>query len=133
MKHILFVCTHNSARSQIAEGLLNALYGTYYKAYSAGTHTGTVHPCAIQVMQEIGIDISGHRSKHLDEFTDQQFDCVVTLCDSSQKACPVFSNAVTHLHESFPDPSQQSGTPDEMLQAFRRVRDSIREWITTVF
>jgi arsenate reductase len=117
----------------MAEGLLNALYGAYYKAYSAGTHPATVHPCAIQVMQEIGIDISGHRSKHLDEFRDQQFDRVVTLCDSSREACPVFSNAETHLHESFPDPSQQGGSSDEVLKAFRLVRDSIQEWITCVF
>ncbi len=117
----------------MAEGLLNALYGTYYKAYSAGTHPGTVHPCAVQVMQEIGIDISSYRSKHLGEFRDQQFDCVVTLCDSSREACPVFLNAPAHLHESFPDPSQQKGSAEEMLQAFRQVRDSIQEWITSVF
>jgi arsenate reductase len=117
----------------MAEGLLNAMYGTYYKAYSAGTTPSTVHPCAIQVMKELCIDSTSHRSKSLDEFKNTQFDCIITLCDSSRDACAVFPHAKTVLHESFPDLTQQQGAPEEILQAFRQVRDAIKEWITSVF
>ena len=112
----------------MAEGLLKALGSGQWEVQSAGIIQSFVHPLAIRVMEEIGIDISGHRSKHLDEFRGQQFDCVVTLCDSSREACPVFPNALAHLHESFPDPSQQKGSAEEMQQAFRQVRDSIQRW-----
>ena len=128
-KSVLFLCTHNSARSQMAEGMVNHLHGDRYQAYSAGTEPGSVHPLAVKVMAEIGIDISGHRSKHLREFAGREMDLVVTVCDNAREACPFFPGAKENRHESFPDPSAAGGSDDEKLAAFRATRDAIRTWI----
>jgi len=133
MKKVLFICTHNSARSQIAEGIVNARQGNHYEAYSAGTHPACVHPCAMPVMKEIDIDISQHRSKSLDEFREKEFDYVITLCDNSREACPFFPQARSYLHKSFSDPTQHQGTAEEKLLAFRQVRDEIATWIHQAF
>ena len=132
-KKILFLCTHNSARSQMAEGLMNHLHGDRYQAFSAGTEPGTVHPLAVKVMAEIGIDISAHRSKHLREFAGREMDLVVTVCDNAREACPFFPGAKENRHESFPDPSAVSGSDDKKLAAFRVTRDAIRTWIEKTF
>jgi arsenate reductase len=126
---VLFLCTHNSSRSQMAEGLLRARGGDRYAVFSAGTHPRGVHPMAIQVMREIGIDISetaGHRAKSLDEFKDQPpMDLVVTVCDDAAEECPFFPGARRQEHWSFPDPSAVTGSEEERLEAFRSVRDAI--------
>ena len=104
-QRILFLCTHNSSRSQTAEGLLRARAGASYEVFSAGTQRRVVHPLAIKAMQEIGIDISGHRAKHLDEFREQPpIDLVVTVCDEAAEACPIFHMLVGRVHWGFPDP-----------------------------
>ena len=132
-KKVLFLCTHNSARSQIAEGYMNAKYGDRFEAFSAGTEATRVHPVAIAVMKEIGIDISQHRSKFLDEFFGQGIETVVTVCDSAQGICPFFPGAQEVIHQSFPDPSAFTGTDEEVLAGFRRVRDEITSWIDAKF
>jgi len=121
---VLFLCTGNSCRSQMAEGLVNHRLGSEVQAFSAGLIPSRVHPKAIQVMKEIGIDISSHRSKHLKEFADQSFDYVITLCDEAQEACPVFPGT-TQQHFGFMDPARASGTEDQVLAVFRKVRDAI--------
>lgn len=130
---ILFICTHNSARSHMAEGLVNAFYGNRYLAFSAGTEPSAVNPHAIRVMQEIGIDISGHRSKSVDEFLDQDLDYVVTVCDHARESCPYFPGGRKSMHKGFQDPSSASGTEEEKLVVFRRVRDEIRDWSQETF
>jgi arsenate reductase (thioredoxin) len=127
-KRVLFLCTHNSARSQMAEGLLRARGGSRYMALSAGTEARGVHPLAVQVMAEWGIDISeaaGHCSKSLQEFIGQPMDLVVTVCDEAAEACPFFPGARRQLHWSFPDPSAATGSEAERLATFRHVRDAI--------
>jgi arsenate reductase (thioredoxin) len=123
---VLFVCTHNSARSQMAEGLLRALGGAAFEAFSAGTQATRVRPQAIQVMAELGIDISGQESKTIDRYMDQSFDMVVTVCDEANETCPVFFGAPSRRHWSFPDPSAATGTLNEQLDAYRQVRDGLR-------
>jgi arsenate reductase (thioredoxin) len=123
---VLFLCTHNSARSQMAEGLLRHLAGERFEAHSAGTEATLVRPLAIRAMEEIDIDISGQESKALDGYLDQPFDYVITVCDDASEACPVFPGARNRLHWSFEDPSQAEGSEDERLAVFRRVRDEIR-------
>lgn len=132
-KHVLFVCTHNSARSQMAEGLLRALYGDRYEAYSAGTQPSGINPHAVGVMAEIGIDISTHDSKNVNEFLGEEFDYVVTVCDHAKEACPLFPGGSQYLHNGFEDPSKAEGTEREILSAFRHVRDEIKEWINKTF
>ncbi|MGD0079836.1 MAG: arsenate reductase ArsC [Methanoregula sp.] len=132
-KKILFICTHNSARSQIAEGYMKAKYGDRYEVYSGGTELGQVHPMAIAVMSEIGIDVSGHRSKLIDEFYRKGIETVVTVCDSAQKACPFFPGSKEEIHQSFPDPSAFTGTDEEVRAGFRQVRDEIIRWIDATF
>ncbi|GIV58970.1 MAG: protein-tyrosine-phosphatase [Rhodothermaceae bacterium] len=132
-ERVLFVCTHNSARSQMAEGLLRALHGDRYEVYSAGTVATRVHPLAIEVMREIGIDISGHRSEHLDVYAGEPMDYVVTVCDAARESCPYFPARKRILHHSFPDPSAVEGTEEERRAAFRQVRDAIRDWLETTF
>lgn len=126
---VLFLCTHNSSRSQMAEGLLRARGGGRYAVFSAGTHPRGVHPLAIQVMREIGIDISeaaGHRAKSLDEFKEQEpMELVVTVCDDAAEECPYFPGARRQEHWGFPDPSAVIGSDEERLAAFRSVRDAI--------
>ena len=128
-KKVLFICTHNSARSQMAEGLLRELYGDRYEAYSAGTEETTVNPYAIEVMRQAGIDISHHRSKTIESFRDTVFDLVVTVCDDARSRCPFFPGKKV-IHVSFEDPSRGEGGGDEEVRAvFVRVRDEIRTWI----
>ena len=128
---VLFICTHNSARSQMAEGLVNALHADRFEASSAGTEATRVHPAAIKAMAELGIDISGHRSKSLDEFMDRKFDLVVTVCDDDARDCPFFPGAKDTIHRAFKDPAACRGTDEEILACFRRSRDEIRAWIET--
>jgi arsenate reductase len=132
-KKILFICTHNSARSQMAEGYMHTKYGDRYEVFSGGTEVTRVHPMAIEVMKEIGIDISGHRSKLIDEHYGKGIETVVTVCDSAQKACPFFPGAKEEIHQSFPDPSAFTGSDEEVRAGFRRVRDEIIRWIDGTF
>jgi len=132
-KIVLFVCTHNSARSQIAEGMLNSLSGNKYQAFSAGIEPSVVNPYAIQVMAEIGIDLSKHRSKNINEFVGQNLDFVVTVCDHARETCPYFPGGIKRLHRSFEDPASFKGTEAERLATFRRIRDEIRGWIEKAF
>jgi arsenate reductase len=129
-KKVLILCTGNSARSQMAEGLLRRDAGDAFEVESAGTKPGTVRPEAIKAMQEVGIDISGHRSKHVDEFGGQQFDYVITVCDNAKESCPVFMGAAKRLHHSFDDPPPLTvGTDEERMATFRRVRDELRRYL----
>lgn len=130
---VLFICTHNSARSQMAEGYLRAKYGDRYEAYSAGTEVTHVHPEAIAVMKEIGIDISNHRSKGLIEFFDTDIDLVFTVCDGARAACPIIPGAKRTIHQSFTDPSTVTGTTEEIKQVFRSTRDEIIRWADSKF
>lgn len=123
---VLFLCTHNSSRSQMAEGLLRARGGSAFEVFSAGTEPRTVHPLAIRAMQEIGIDISEHTAKGIDAFAAKPaLDLVITVCDEAQEACPFFPNARKQVHWGFPDPSRVTGTEEERLTAFRHIRDLI--------
>jgi arsenate reductase len=124
-KKVLLLCTHNSCRSQMAEGIVNHYLGNRFQAYSAGTEATRVNPLAIRVLAELGIDISGHRSKTLDEFAGEKFDYVITLCGSAHEQCPLFFGGVERVHIGFDDPSEVTGTPEEILSEFRRVRDEI--------
>lgn len=126
-RRVLILCTGNSARSQMAEGLLRHDGGAAFEVFSAGTKPSHVRPEAIEVMREIGIDISGHRSKSVDEFLGQQFDYVITVCDNAKEHCPVFPGNVQLIHWSFEDPAAVTGDAATRLAAFRRVRDQLRE------
>ncbi|MDQ7859755.1 MAG: arsenate reductase ArsC [Armatimonadota bacterium] len=126
---VLFLCTHNSARSQMAEGLLRAAAGDRFEVHSAGTVATTVRPEAAQVMAEIGVDIAGHESKTLDRFRTQAFDWVITVCDDAAEACPVFPGPARRLHWSLPDPGAVVGDEERRLAAFRKVRDRLRALI----
>jgi arsenate reductase (thioredoxin) len=129
-KKVLFLCTHNSCRSQMAEGIVNADLGERFQAFSAGTEATRVNPLAIRVLAEIGIDISGHFSKTLDAFAQEKFDYVITLCGSANEQCPLFFGGVERVHIGFDDPSQGTGSEEQMLPEFRRVRDEIRTVIS---
>lgn len=124
-KRVLFICTHNSARSQMAEGFLRHLAGDEFEVHSAGTEASEVRPLAVRAMSEIGIDISGQASKTLERYLGEQWDHVITVCDDANESCPVFPGAAARTHWSFPDPSKATGTDDERLVAFRAVRDQI--------
>jgi arsenate reductase len=113
----------------MAEGLLRVLHGNRYEVFSAGTEPRRVSPFAIKVMADIGIDISAHHAKSLKEFSDQEFDCVVTVCDNAKESCPYFPGGRKILHKSFEDPSALTGTEEEIIAGFRRIRDEIRDWI----
>lgn len=128
-RRVLFVCTHNSARSQMAEGWLRHIAGERFEAHSAGSEATFVRPNAIQAMAEAGVDISGQRSKHLDRYRGQAFDAVITVCDEAAETCPVFPGGGKRLHWSLPDPSQASGSEDVRLKVFRDVRDRLRRLI----
>jgi arsenate reductase (thioredoxin) len=119
------LCTHNSARSQMAEGLLRHLSGDRFEAMSAGTEATHVRPLAIRAMEEVGIDISDQESKTLDQYLGELFDYVITVCDDANEACPFFPGAQSRLHWSFEDPSRAEGSEEERLEVFRRVRDGI--------
>ena len=124
-KRVLVLCTGNSARSQMGEGLFRADGGREFEVFSAGTKPSSVRLEAIAVMKEIGIDISGHRSKSVDEFVRQPFDFVVTVCDNARESCPVFPARTQRIHWSFEDPAAVQGSETERLAAFRRIRDEI--------
>ena len=126
---VLFMCTHNSARSQMAEGILRDLAGDRFEVTSAGTEATHVRPLAIRAMDEIGIDISGQESKTLERYLGEPFDYVITVCDDANEACPFFPGAKKRLHWSLEDPSRAEGSEEERLAIFRRVRDEIRERI----
>ena len=128
-ERVLILCTGNSARSQMAEGLLRHDAGDRFEVFSAGTKPGHVRPEAIAAMRELGIDISGHRSKSVDEFSSQEFDYVLTVCDNAKESCPVFLGKTTMIHHSFEDPAALKGSEEERLALFRRVRDEIREYL----
>ena len=126
---VLFLCTHNSARSQMAEGLLRHLAGDRFEAMSAGTEATHVRPLAVRAMEEIGVDISGQESKTLDRYLHEPFDHVITVCDDANETCPFLPGATSRLHWSFEDPSKAEGTEEERLAVFRSVRNRIRRRI----
>ncbi len=129
-KRVLILCTGNSARSQMAEGILRHDGGDEFEVESAGVKPGSVRPEAIQVMRELGIDISDHRSKSVDEFVGQEFDYVITVCDNANESCPVFPGKTRRIHQSFEDPPPPDvGSDEERMAIFRRVRNEIREWM----
>jgi arsenate reductase (thioredoxin) len=128
-KRVLFLCTHNSARSQMAEGLLRHLASDRFDAVSAGTEATRVRPLAIRAMEEIGIDVSEQQSKTLDRYLQESFDYVITVCDDANEACPFFPGAKNRLHWSLEDPSRAEGSEEERLEFFRSVRDRIGEHI----
>lgn len=130
-KKVLFICTQNSARSQMAEGLMRAMYGDQYQVYSAGTAPYRVNPFAIEAMKRSGIDISGHRSKSINEFKDVEIDYAITVCDSAKENCPYFPGAKVMLHHSFSDPAAVSGSDEIILAEFEKVRDEVKNWLTT--
>lgn len=135
MKSILFLCTGNSCRSQMAHGLANSLLSDQFKSFSAGIESHGLNPSAIKVMQEIGIDISQHQSQTLDEFDTKQFDYVVAVCEHAASNCPVFpeqTNVIVHQFDDPPKLAKQANTPEEALDHYRRVRDQIKSWITTL-
>jgi len=130
-ERVLFLCTHNSARSQMAEGLLRHLSEGRVEVASAGTEARGVHPLAVRVMAEIGIDLRDQASKTLDRFVGERWDDVITVCDSANESCPIFPGARRRLHWSFDDPSAATGTEEQRLIVFRRVREEIRARIDT--
>jgi arsenate reductase len=142
-KKILFICFHNSARSQMAEGLLRDMYGDRYEVYSAGIKATEVDPRAVKAMSEIGIDISGQRSKSMDEFKGMLFDLAITVCDKAKEACPlcgvglkastIVPTAKKTFHKTFKDPATAEGSVEEQLAAFRQARDEIKDWIKQTF
>jgi arsenate reductase len=129
-KRVLILCTGNSARSQMAEGILRYDGGDAFEVHSAGVKPGRVRPEAVQAMSEIGIDISSHRSKSVDEFAGQEFDYVITVCDNAKETCPVFPGKTNRIHQSFEDPPPPGAkSEEETIAVFRRVRDEIRKWM----
>ena len=130
MKRVLILCTGNSARSQMAEGLLRHFAGDKFEVFSAGVEPTQVNPLAIAAMKEIGIDISKHKSKSVAEFSGQQFDYCITVCDNAKQTCPVFPGEYQGIHWGLEDPAQFRGTEKEKLDVFRKIRDKIKENIT---
>ncbi len=126
---VLFLCTHNSARSQMAEGLLGHLAGETYQVFSAGTEKTCCRPQAIQVMTEVGIDIAHQESKTIEQYLQDTFDEVITVCDDANEACPVFPKARNRRHWSLPDPSKAQGSEEDLLKVYREVRDAIQRKI----
>ena len=129
-KRVLILCTGNSARSQMAEGLLRRDGGGRFEVFSAGVNPSRVRPEAVEAMREVGIDISGHRSKSADEFTGQDIDYIITVCDNARETCPVFPGHAERIHHSFEDPpASGAADPETTMAIFRRVRDEIRDWM----
>jgi arsenate reductase len=128
-KRVLILCAGNSARSQMAEGLLRHDAGERFEVFSAGTKPGQVRPEAVAAMRELGIDISGHRSRHVDEFAGQSFDYVLTVCDNAKESCPIFPGQTVTIHHNFEDPAALQGSEEERRASFRRVRDQIRDYL----
>jgi arsenate reductase (thioredoxin) len=133
VKKILFLCTHNAARSQMAEAFVNSRLGDRYEAHSAGSAPTKVHPCAVMVMAELGIDISGQRAKSVSEFEDTLFDYVITLCADAAENCPIFPGGAMYLHQPFNDPVLDSQPMGDKCASFVRVRDQILQWIENTF
>ncbi len=125
-RRVLFLCTGNSCRSQMAEGLLRHLGGSRFEVFSAGTAPKPVHSLAVRAMQEVGVDISGQTSKSLDRFLKDRFDAVITVCDRAKESCPIFPGGGERIHWGFDDPAEAIGTEEERMRVFRRVRDEIR-------
>ena len=132
-KSVLFICTHNAARSQMAEAILNKLYGDRYTAFSAGTDPTQIDPFVVLVMREIGVDVSNYRSKGLSLFKDSTIDYVITLCDQAKESCPYFPGGIEHLHKGFSDPSELKGKAEDVINGYRRIRDEIQNWIEKEF
>ncbi|AIS32386.1 arsenate reductase ArsC [Methanobacterium formicicum] len=132
-ERVLFMCIHNAARSQMAEGLFRDLYGDIFDVYSAGSEPHTVDPLAIKCMEDIGIDISHHRSKSLKEFEGQEFDYVVTVCGNPYNACPFFVGGKKYFKQPFEDPSVFEGTEEEKFELFLKIRDELREWLEDLY
>lgn len=128
MKKILVLCTGNSCRSQLAEGYLRHFAGDKAVVYSAGVETHGVNPKAVAVMEEDGIDISGHTSNNVNEYRDINFDYVITVCDNAKERCPVFPSSAKQFHENFPDPAKATGTPEQIMDSFRSVREQIKTY-----
>jgi len=126
---VLILCTGNSARSQMAEGLLRHDAGDRFEVFSAGTKPSRVRPEAIAVMRELGIDISGQRSKSVDEFAGQSFDYVLTVCDHAKESCPIFPGRCATIHRNFEDPATPEGSAEERHAIFRRIRDELRQYL----
>jgi arsenate reductase len=126
-KRVLILCTGNSARSQMAEGLLRRMAGDRFEVFSAGTHPTSLNPNAVSALADLAIDISSHRSKSLDEFRNNSFDYVITVCDNARESCPIFPGAGERLHQSFPDPA--AAPVSEQPMVFRQVRDSLLTWL----
>ncbi len=129
MIRILFLCTGNSCRSQMAEGWARRIHGASVEAYSAGVKPEPLNPLAVKVMAEVGVDISKQKSKHVRELKGIPFDCVVTVCDSARQACPRFPGKARIVHRDFEDPAAAQGSDEEVLAVFRRVRDQIRDFV----
>ncbi len=133
-KRILFLCTHNAARSQIAEGFVNAMYNEHYSAFSAGSEPTSVHPCAVRVMEEVGIDIRSQYAKSLDRFEGMHFDFIVSLCADAEERCPVFpEGGAVYLQHAFPNPASATEHENGACTPFREARDHIREWLEATF
>lgn len=129
---VLFLCTQNSARSQMAESLLRMMYGDKYESYSAGTNPYRINPFAVKALELLGADMSGHRSKGIEEFKDLEFDYVITVCDNARENCPYFPGKKV-IHHSFSDPAAVQGSDEEKLNEFIRVRDEIQAWLQEQF
>ena len=127
-QRVLILCTGNSARSQMAEGLLRDMAGDRFEVFSAGTRPVGLNPSAVEAMSEIGIDISGQRSKSVDEFVDQQFDYIITVCDNAKESCPIFPGGGQRIHHGLEDPA--SAPPDEQPICFRKVREQLARWLS---
>lgn len=132
MKRILFLCTGNSCRSQMAEGWARVLKAHEMEAWSAGTEPTSVNPLAVKVMEEVGVDISGQSSKHVSEVMSVSFDMVITLCGDARDTCPIFPGEARVVHHGFEDPARMEGSSEDVLDGFRRVRDEIREFVTGI-
>ncbi len=132
-KRVLFVCTHNAVRSQMAEALLNEIYGDRYAAFSAGSDPTQIDPLVVSAMKETGMDVRHYRSKGLDMFKDDTFDYVVTVCDQAREACPYFPGGKFNIHKGFSDPSGFDGSLDDKMKEYRKTRDEIKTWIKKEF
>ena len=132
-KSVLFICIHNAARSQMAEAILNKLYGDRYTAFSAGTDPTQIDPLVVLVMREIGVDVSNCWSKGLSLFKDTTKDYVITLCDQAKESCPYFPGGIDHRHKGFSDPSELKGKTEDVINGYRRIRDEIQNWIEKEF
>jgi arsenate reductase len=132
-KRVLFICTHNSARSQMAEAFLKELFPDRFEAFSAGTEPGVLNPYVIKAMKEIGIDISHNTTKSVKEFIKQKFDYIITVCDRAKETCPFFPGGLNYIHQNFEDPSTFKGSNEEIMVKVRKVRDEIKVWVGETF